>query len=213
MNTKSDKAIKSFLAQLFKRNRDNKWNSYDTTIAIAYLIQSKFKHEDLIGILLKRQSELYEYYVNNCKNGFLEYLEPEIKDELVKAIENDTKAYYLYFMYLCEIKRENYMAAFAYFKNFFDRITADLSFYYKCNPRDNKPNYNAFYKDRTLVAFYTEIYNSEVIIKTAHKLRNANPISHASSELLDRNSTTRDLKQSIDDLTKIIFDYVGFRMK
>ena len=103
--------------------------------------------------------------------------------------------------------------AFAYFKNFFDRITADLSFYYKCNPRDNKPNYNAFYKDRTLVAFYTEIYNSEVIIKTAHKLRNANPISHASSELLDRNSTTRDLKQSIDDLTKIIFDYVGFRMK
>ena len=100
-----------------------------------------------------------------------------------------------------------------YFKNFFDRITADLSFYYKCNPRDNKPNYNAFYKDRTLVAFYTEIYNSEVIIKTAHKLRNANPISHASSELLDRNSTTRDLKQSIDDLTKIIFDYVGFRMK
>ena len=44
MKTQSDKAIKGFLNQLFRKNRLNRWNSYDTTIAISYLIQSKFRH-------------------------------------------------------------------------------------------------------------------------------------------------------------------------
>lgn len=48
MKTESDRAIKGFLNQLFKKNRSDKWNSYDTTIAISYLIQSKFRHIDLL---------------------------------------------------------------------------------------------------------------------------------------------------------------------
>lgn len=59
MKTKSDKAIKEFLNQLFKRNRTNKWNSYDTTIVISYYIQSKFRHIDLLEILSQQHPELY----------------------------------------------------------------------------------------------------------------------------------------------------------
>ena len=54
MKTKEDRAIKGFLSQLFKRNRAEKWNSYDTTIAISYLIQSKFQFIDLLNVLSNR---------------------------------------------------------------------------------------------------------------------------------------------------------------
>ena len=40
MKTQNDRAIKGFLNQLFRKNRSDKWNSYDTTIAISYLIQT-----------------------------------------------------------------------------------------------------------------------------------------------------------------------------
>ena len=42
--TRSTKAIKALLYQLFIRSRKGLWNSYDTSIAISYLIQSDFRH-------------------------------------------------------------------------------------------------------------------------------------------------------------------------
>lgn len=213
MKTKSDKAIKGFLNQLFKRNRTDKWNSYDTTIAISYLIQSNFRHIDLLEILSQQHPELYRYYYHNCKSSFLNCFTPERVNKLSEVIAKDNKAHYLYFMHLCEIKRENYMAAFAYFKNFFDRVTADLDFTYNRDPRTKKPNYKGFYKENTFISFYSEIDDSEAIIKKAHELRNANPLSHSSSELIDSESTTDDLKQNINNLTKLIFRYVELHME
>lgn len=67
MKTQSDKAIKGFLNQLFRNNRSGKWNSYDTAIAISYLIQSKFRHIDLLDILSDRHPNLYDYYFYHCK--------------------------------------------------------------------------------------------------------------------------------------------------
>lgn len=213
MKTKNDKAIKGFLNQLFLRSKVGKWNSYDTTIAISYLIQRKFKHNDLLVILSQQHPELYRYYCYNCKSSFLNCFTLERVNNLSEVIAKDNKAHYLYFMHLCEIKRENYMAAFAYFKNFFDRVTADLDFTYNRNPRIKKPNYKGFYKENTFISFYSEINDSEAIIKTAHKLRNANPLSHSSSELIDSENTTDDLKQSIKNLIKLIFRYVELHME
>lgn len=208
MKTKSDKAIKGFLNQLFKRNRVGKWNSYDTTIAISYLIQSEFRHIDLLAILEQQHPKLYGYYYHNCKSNFLNCLISARENTLGEIIANDNKAHYLYFMYLCEIKRENYMAAFAYFKNYFDGVTAILDFTYNRKPREKQPNYKAFYKENAFTSFYSEIENSAVIIKDAHDLRNANPLSHSSSELLDSENTSDDLKQSIKDLTSLIYHYI-----
>lgn len=44
IKTKSEIAIKTLLKQLFSRSKNGLWNSYDTSIAISYLIQSQFKH-------------------------------------------------------------------------------------------------------------------------------------------------------------------------
>lgn len=213
MKTQSDKAIKGFLNQLFKRNRADKWNSYDTTIAISYLIQSEFRHIDLLAILEQQHPKLYGYYYHNCKSNFLSCLTSAKENTLGEVIANDNKAHYLYFMYLCETKRENYMAAFAYFKNYFDRVTAVLDFTYNRKPREKKPNYKAFYKENAFTSFYSEIENSAVIIKEAHDLRNANPLSHSSSELLDSENTSDDLKQSIKDLTSLIYHYIEIHTK
>lgn len=208
MKTNSDRAIKGFLNQLFKKNRSDKWNSYDTTIAISYLIQSKFRHIDLLNILSNRHPKLYSYYYHHCKNSTIHCFDLWRVKKLSEIIAQDGKAQYLYFMHLCEMKRANYMAAFAYYKNYFDRITADLDFAAGNDPSLKKPNYNKFYKEGTLIRFYNCIENSKTVIENAHKLRNANPLSHASSELLDNNNTSEDLCESIKALSKLIYGYI-----
>lgn len=209
MKTNSDRAIKGFLNQLFKKNRSDKWNSYDTTIAISYLIQSKFRHIDLLDILSNRHSKLYSYYYYHCKSSSIHCFDLWRVKRLSEIIAHDSKAHYLYFMHLCEMKRENYMAAFAYYKNYFDRVTADLDFAAGNDPSLKKPNYNKFYKEGTLISFYNSVEDSKTIIEDAHKLRNANPLSHASSELLDNNNTSEDLCESIKALSKLIYGYIN----
>ena len=208
MKTQSDKAIKGFLNQLFRNNRSGKWNSYDTAIAISYLIQSKFRHIDLLDILSDRHPNLYDYYLYHCKNSTIRCFDLWKVKKLAKVIAQDSKAHYLYFMYLCEMKRANYMAAFAYYKNYFDRVTADLDFAAGNDPRLKKPNYNMFYREGTLIRFYYSIDDSKTVIEKAHKLRNANPLSHASSELLDSNNTSKDLCESIKALSALIYGYI-----
>ena len=208
MKTKEDRAIKGFLNQLFKRNRADKWNSYDTTIAISYLIQSKFQFIDLLNVLSNRHPKLYSYYFHNCRSSFINTLAIRRVNKLREIIASDSKAHYLYFMHLCEMKKENYMAAFAYFKNYFDRVTADMAFVFKPEPRLKKPNYKGFYDERKFISFYADVQNSEAVITKAHKLRNANPLSHSSSELLDDNNTSEELQNSIKALSKLVYDYI-----
>lgn len=208
MKTQSDKAIKGFLNQLFRKNRLDRWNSYDTTIAISYLIQSKFRHIDLLEILSNRHPNLYNYYLFHCKSSTIHCFDLWRVKKLGEIIARDNKAHYLYFMYLCEMKRANYMAAFAYYKNYFDRVTADLDFAAGNDPSLKKPNYNMFYREGMLIRFYTGVDDSKTVIENAHKLRNANPLSHASSQLLDSNDTSKDLCKSIKALSKLIYGYI-----
>ena len=111
-------------------------------------------------------------------------------------------------MYLCEMKRENYMAAFAYYKNYFDRVTADLDFVFGRDPRLKKPNYKGFYQKNVFISFYAGIDNSATIINKAHSLRNANPLLHSSSELLDSDNTSEELRKNIKDLSMLIYRYI-----
>lgn len=208
MKTKSDKAIKGFLNQLFRKNRLGKWNSYDTTIAISYLIQSNFRHIDLLDILFNQHPNLYSYYFHHCKNSTVHCFDFWREKKLGEIIAQDSKAHYLYFMHLCEMKRANYMAAFAYYKNYFDRVTADLDFAFGNDPTLKRPNYNAFYKEGAFIRFYSGLDGGEAVIKAAHKLRNANPLSHSSSELLDNNNTSEDLCESVKELSKLIYRYI-----
>lgn len=208
MKTHSDKAIRAFLNQLFTRYRSGKWNSYDTTIAISYLIQSKFQHRDLLNIIEQYHPDLHRYYLEGCKESFVTSLSAYHINNLCDIVASDRKAPYLYFMYLCETKKKNNMAAYAYYKNFFDRVTADMDFEFNENYDGKRPNYKGFYKENKFTKFYAGIENSESIISNAQDLRNANPISHSSSGLIDRKDTAKELGDSIKELSKLIFQYI-----
>ena len=205
MKSGEDKAIKTMLASLFARHRADLWNSYDTTIAISYLIQSKFNHIDLLNVIREREPQLYSYYLCTCKNSFVNQLAATKENLYAGYIDTDTTAYFLYFMYLAENRKHNYLTAYAYYKNFFDRMSADMSF--KAGARggkDKKPKYNRYYQVKDLKTLYDGLTNADAIITTAHDLRNNNPLDHASSELISRETTRDDLRNCIEDLDGLI---------
>lgn len=207
MGAHNDQAIKNVLNHLFRRHRAEKWNSYDTTTAITYLIQSEFRHIDLITVLETESPALFRYYRFNCSGSFMRHYKSKKFGSYIDIIGEDWKTYYLYFMYCVEHYRHNNMQAYAFFKNYFDRMTAHLAFVAKFDPSDKKPNYNRYFKDAVLKKVYAQIPNSDKVIGTAHDLRNTNPLSHASAELIDKNNSKKELDECIKSLKQLIEDY------
>ena len=197
-------AIKAMLNQLFIRARAGVWNSYDTTIAIAYLIQSKFQHIDLLRVINENNSNLYSYYYHGCKTSFIRQVKNEKYNRYLRCIENDPKATFLYFMSQCEKNKANYLGEYAYYKNFFDRISADMAFKAGVDPKCKKPNYKGYYKEGAIKTLYAGITDSDSIIEKAHKLRNNNPLSHSSAGLIDSESSSRDLMETQEKLDSLI---------
>jgi len=202
-----DRAIRAMLNQLFQRNRMGVWNSYDTTIAISYLIQSKFQHIDLLDVLYEKSKHLYAYYEYNCKTGFIGRTHREKPNRYLRCIGNDKKATFLYFMSLCEQKRSNHLGSYAFFKTFFDRISADMAYQTGGRAKKNGPSYQSYYHDKAFKALYSGIVNADAIIKQAHDLRNANPLSHSSAGLIDDNNTSQNIENAKRNLDSLIDQY------
>ena len=114
-------------------------------------------------------------------------------------------------MYLFEMDNKNILAAFAYFKNFFDRVTAHIDFELNKdnvkNDKFKKPNYKGFYKEKHFINFYKGIANIEKIITEAHKIRNENPITHSSSNLLNNGKNSQEIKSNIDELKLVLWSF------
>lgn len=208
---RNERAIKSILNHLFQKGKNRNWNAYDATIAITYLTQRKFKHMDLLEVVKALYPKLYEYCQKNCLNSILIELKREERGcvgELHKVIAQDYKAHILFFLFRCQDAKKNHMAAFAYYKSFFDRVTADLDSYYNNNQKSKEPNYKGFYREGDLKRFYKQIPDSENTIQTAQRLRHANPLTHSSSELFEEENGTREIKEIIQALKKLIFSYI-----
>ena len=204
IKTHSTQAIKALLNQLFQRHRAGLWNSYDTIVAISYLTQSGFRHVDLIDVLCQHCEPLGEYYRYCCRTSFANVMSMQKPNSYCDIVKQDWKACFLYFMYWVAKSKNNNLAKFAYFKNYFDRFTADLAFAIGFDPNAKRPNYKLYYKEGEHKKFFAEIPGSDVVIKKAHELRNANPLSHSSADLIDRDSTSRDIDTSIQDLEMLI---------
>jgi AbiA family abortive infection protein len=209
MKTKSDIAIRALLNKLFQHNRAGKWNSYDTTIAISYLIQSQFRHIDLLDVIYQHNRSLYKYYYYFCRQSFMSIFNHKTPIAVDKIVSADEKVYYLYCMYFIEESRGNHLTAYAYYKNFFDRLSAHFAFYSGFDKGNGKvPNYKGFYSEGALKKLYSGLTDSDSVIRQAHKIRNSNPLSHASAELVDNNNSTAELQQTIEGLQKLISEYM-----
>jgi AbiA family abortive infection protein len=212
--TKSQTLIKIFLSKLFESARNETWDVYDTSLAVNYLLQRGFNHQDLLTIIKKEEKYIYKYYELFCRSSFLDAYKKS-RNGYIKTFNDrlfykkDNILFFLYFMYKIELKKHNYLSAFAFFKNFFDRISAHLAYFILNDKARGKPNYRKYYTDGVLKSLYCGIKDSESVIGRAHKIRNANPISHSSSELLDNINTDRDILQSINDLNLLISTKIG----
>jgi AbiA family abortive infection protein len=209
LNTKNEVLIKTFLDKLFKSQKNNTWDVYDTSLIITYFMQRGFQHKDLLNVLRGKERNIFNYYLLFCDKSFVfSYLHQ--KNSFIKLFhdnvfyKNDGKLFFFYFMYKIEFQKNNYLAAFAYFKNFFDRISAHIAFRFLSDESKGKPNYKKYYKECSFRKLYSDIENSEPIIKKAHEIRNENPLSHSSAELLDSDNTENDIINSIKGLTFLI---------
>lgn len=206
----NDKTIKSMLNHLFERDRNNLWNAYDTIAAIAYLTQSHFGHIDLLGVLKKRCPGFHEYYSYYCKRSLVSAFDSVNADLVNWAIGSDWKAYYLLFMYTMATAKNNHLIAYSYYKNYFDRVTADIAFRTGDITNEKSPNYKRFYHEKNIINFYSKKLDKKVesTIKKAHKLRNKNPLAHASAELIDDDSSSKEIIATIKELYVLVLDYL-----
>ena len=94
------------------------------------------------------------------------------------------------------------MEAYAYFKTYFDRMTALIAAY----KNKEKLNVNKYFKTKQLEKFYKTIIdeNVEKTLEKAGKLRNKNPLVHSSMEMLDWADWTETINKMINDLKKIL---------
>lgn len=134
-------------------------------------------------------------------------MKPEKWNRYLYCIKQDSKAAFLYFMSICEGNRYNYLGSYAYFKNFFDRISADMAHLSGDDGGKKKPNYNGYYHEKALIKLYEGIQDNNNIISNAHNLRNENPLSHSSAGLIDSDSTSEDLRDAKDKLDYLIDQY------
>ncbi len=213
LKTEDERIIKRVLNILFKKAHLKRWSAFDSAIAINYLLGRNFVHHDLINILQNANFELCSYVNKCCVQSFIVASYSNVIDKICSLVSLDWKTCFLYFMYCMEISKNNYLSAYAYFKNFFDRFTAILAFEinYAESRKKGKPNYAKFFKESEHTKFYASIKNSKEIISNAHKLRNHNPINHASAELIDVKVFSDEIKQMIEDLKKLITDFMKFK--
>lgn len=210
LKTKDEKIIKKLLRILLEKGHNKEWTFYDSAIAINYLLGRSFIHHDLIDVLKENNTNLTSYINTCCTTSFCQLPKNPITEKICSLVSSDWKTAFLYFMYCMEKKKCNYLSAYAYFKNFFDRFTALLAFEVKYpeSRKKNKPNFAKFYKKSEHVNFYTNIKDSDGILEQAHLMRNQNPINHASAKLIDVNIYSKEILEIIEKLKYLIFEYM-----
>lgn len=208
LNTKDGELIRNFLNILFNIEE---WHDSENYAAIIYLLNRNFKHEDLISTLLlnleQKNNTLYQYIEDFCLDysNLNPYLIEDRFNLSSNVIDISTTTSQLYFLYHYEISKGNYLSGHSYFKSFFDRITAEIQFYYGVEDSDaKKPNYKKYHQIGILERVYKEKSGSKEILQTAHKIRNSNPINHGSADLIKGQYDQEQILKSIDQLSGLL---------
>lgn len=212
LNTRDGQLIRKLLNNLFSKSE---WNDAENYIAITYLLNRSFRHEDLIEKLyqnLKEKSNNLSQYIENYCLNKSNLSSSELNNSLIDRINKiniTPTTSQLYLLYFVELKKENLLLAHSYFKSFFDRVTAEIRFDYKIESKDlNRPNYKGNYTKKELKEVYEEINNSGSIIQKAHQIRNANPVNHASSGLIKGPYDKEEISSSIEGLQLLIIELI-----
>lgn len=221
-NTSDGTVIKNLLNQIFNNSHSNNGDIFDEAIIITYLINRRFKHEDLQKILEALNDGATKFIEDNCKISFFNKLEEkltfnnlyDVKGKQYQLLISDKIIWFQFFMFNYYEKVGRYLESYSYLKVFFDRFIAYIM---HCTGIDtcgnkNKPNINRYHKEKEIIKglnlIKIESVNGESIkkiIEDAHNLRNESPVNHASSEILNHSHIrSTDLAQTKINLKQVI---------
>lgn len=216
LNTGDSHVIKSLLNNIFTSFNKHNNDLIDEILSIEYLVQRNFKNNDLIKIVKNTNPNLVEYIEKFQINGLITQLRKEKKmyytpeNKIYSDLDNDPYINFLFFRYKYFESLGQTLESFAYFKNYFDRFLAHATFCLGID-KGKRPNYNKYYKEaeirKELEKLKLSFNNNEIdnIIHTAHNIRNSNPVSHASAQLIkDSNLSKDEIFDSIQKLKIII---------
>ena len=82
-----------------------------------------------------------------------------------------------------------------------------MAFKARVDPECKKPSYRGYYDKSTFKSLYNGITDCDAVIEKAHKLRNANPLSHPSEGLIEKDSSRQDLVDAEQELDHLINQY------
>ena len=218
LNTRDSQVIKTLLNNIFTSFKNHNNDLIDEILSIEYLVQRNFKNDDLINIIKKTNPNLVDYIEKFQINGLITQIRRENKiyytseNKIYNNLDDDPYINFLFFRYKYFESLGQTLESFAYFKNYFDRFLAHAMFCMGMGiDKDKEPNYNKYYKETEIkkalknlkLSFnYDEIKD---IIHTAHTIRNSNPVSHASAQLIrDNNLSKYEILDSIQKLKIII---------
>ncbi|MGX7047510.1 hypothetical protein RU86_GL002283 [Lactococcus piscium] len=216
LNTRNGEIIKALLNKLFTAYSDGNGNIVDEILSIEYLVQRNFKHTNLMNVIKNVNPDIVNYISNYQLHDFFNYIENNRttyytkENESYLKLANDPNINFLYFRYKYFEALGQTLESFAYFKNYFDRFIAHAQF---CLGKDGdkKPNYKGYYKEgdlkKAIKLLQIEISDDDVdnILTDAHKMRNNNPVSHSSANILKNSDFKKtDILNSIKNLNKIL---------
>ncbi len=195
LKTNNGDLIKFLLNELFNKE---KFNSFDVSISINYLLLRNFQHNDLMSKVKDVDSEIIDYIDRYCKQDFLKELDKEYNYILNLNLKNafsdkSSKVWYLYFLYKFHDKNGDTLEAFAYYKTYFDRIVSLLMCYKGISYTKRKlPDYHRHYKVNNVKKDFEELnpnyykkQNIDNFLSELYRLRQYNPINHSSAEIIE----------------------------
>ncbi len=206
LNMHSPELIKKFLYNLYIKYEKHEWTIYDSFLAMRYLLYRNFKNKKLLNILKEKDYKLYIYIIQYIKNNWAESIintnisEMNISDEaLMESI------FFIRFLSIIELNKENYLTYQAYMKSFFDSVTSNL-----VNIKENKKEY--FFEKRRILQFYKKNFNidknKEKQISCFCDSRNENPLCHSNIKIIKNKNMKEKIimesKDIIEMLNKIL---------
>jgi len=220
INTRNEQMIKNFLNNTFVRHRSHHLAKYQRLMMLEYLINTNFKHSDLMRVLQDESPHVYEYINEYCLGNWLTKKRDNLSvnyekvDEFTERSKKDYVLNYQYFMAEFFSNKSMILEEFAYYKNYFDRKSSylfaalDIDGVYKRNKNGHPISWGFTYrKDNETKELRKLDIDPDLVdgVERAYQLRNQNPVSHASAEaLLREDLKTTDLKECIVAMDNVI---------
>lgn len=228
LNTRNYSLIKKMLL-LFENKPIEDWTFYDVIAVVTYLTHRRSNKKNLFSGIAYKNKNLANYLDLGYSGNVKSLVGSQAINNLIEAANHDWIVYYLNFESRVEFTKNNTLTCYAFFKNYFDRMTAIIKFHFNKHPDGRKkpltePDYNHYYHEKDLKSTYSVISEkNNNIIKNANKLRNANPVSHARAGLLNSfdnpqnikysyhsDPTTQELVRIMRSLAKLLIDLYNY---